>query len=147
MRSKTGLRRTLVCTHCVADEEEEETKNLHMQTLDSYVMNTLLHTDSKEELSRAVDYIKRIRAMVKAIEPLNRDEISAIEAKLELCQNQENNPDHPQYRRVLEDLEDSEASAGESSHQDESSQEVDQQQLRKRRRTDDSEAPDAVAFT
>ncbi|KAK2149284.1 hypothetical protein LSH36_457g02068 [Paralvinella palmiformis] len=69
-----------------------------------YAANKLLATGGKEHLMKTIEHVKRIKYMVKNTEMLDRDEVKQIENKLELCRNQENNPNSEKYRQKQEEL-------------------------------------------
>lgn len=72
--------------------------------LDSYVTDTLLEGGNKDKLTKTIEQIKRVRYMVKHTPSLNREEVRAIEQKLDKCRNQENNPHSEVYKRKMEEM-------------------------------------------
>ncbi|XP_070545779.1 cyclin-H-like isoform X2 [Ptychodera flava] len=71
--------------------------------LDSYVTEALVGKGNRDLLKQTVEQIKRIRYMVKHIDPLDAGKIQYLEEKLERCRNQELNPESEIYRRKLEE--------------------------------------------
>lgn len=82
-------------------------KNMGL-ALDSYVANKLLASGGQENLVKTVEHIKRIRYMVKNQDPLVREEVKALEVKLDRCRNQENNPNSEVFKRKMIELLDDE---------------------------------------
>lgn len=62
------------------------------ENLDSYVTESLFYF-SKDKLPILIEAVRKIRFMVKTIAVPQRDIVKQIEKKLELCRNQDNNPD------------------------------------------------------
>lgn len=62
------------------------------ENLDRYVTESLFY-NNKEKLSVLVDAVRSIRLMVKNYSTPDKDEFKRIERKLDMCRNQENNPD------------------------------------------------------
>lgn len=85
--------------------------------LDSYVTTYLLGSCSKESLVKTVEHIKRIRYMVKHMDPLERDVVRALEVRLERCLNPANNPDSGEYKESLQNLFDEEDERRMEKHQ------------------------------
>ncbi|XP_070545781.1 cyclin-H-like isoform X4 [Ptychodera flava] len=68
-----------------------------------YVTEALVGKSNRDLLKQTVEQIKRIRYMVKHIDPLDAGKIQYLEEKLERCRNQELNPESEIYRRKLEE--------------------------------------------
>ncbi|XP_071942401.1 cyclin-H-like [Antedon mediterranea] len=76
--------------------------------IDSYVTDTLLGPENRSGLRDTVNIIKRMKCLVKNIEPLNPEIIKRLEKKLDICRNQELNPDSEVYKKKLQDMLDDE---------------------------------------
>ncbi|KAL5019853.1 hypothetical protein ScPMuIL_002745 [Solemya velum] len=76
--------------------------------LDSYVTDVLLEGASEENLKNTIYQIKRIKYMVKAQEPIARDQIQRLQRKLQACRNQDNNPESDVYQKKMEEMFDDE---------------------------------------
>ncbi|XP_013406190.1 cyclin-H [Lingula anatina] len=72
--------------------------------LDSYVTETLLMSESQEHVHKVIEQVKRIRYMVKHIEPISKEDVRNIHKKLMKCRNQENNPESEVYKRKMDEL-------------------------------------------
>ncbi|CAG5129233.1 unnamed protein product, partial [Candidula unifasciata] len=73
--------------------------------LDGYIKNTLLKTASEKEAENTLYQLRRVKFIVKGVEPVPREQAGAIQKKLDSCRNQENNPDSDVYKqRMLEKL-------------------------------------------
>jgi len=78
----------------------------NQENLDAYVTQTLLGGDSSR-LIDLIEAVRKIRSLGKVIEPPPRELIKALEKRLDLCRNEENNPDSQVYKeRMLELLDD-----------------------------------------
>ncbi|XP_033107423.1 cyclin-H-like [Anneissia japonica] len=79
--------------------------------IDSYVTDVLLGPENRTGLRDTVNTIKRMKCLVKNIEPLNPEIIKKLERKLEKCRNQELNPDSEIYKQKLQAMLDDEEEA------------------------------------
>ncbi|KAI4500477.1 hypothetical protein M0802_004439 [Mischocyttarus mexicanus] len=70
-------------------------------SLDNYVTDTLF---SSEKLDGIIEAVRKIRSMAKCVEPPSRDVVKLIEQKLDVCRNQENNPDSEIYKRRMQEM-------------------------------------------
>ncbi|XP_045131721.1 cyclin-H-like [Portunus trituberculatus] len=69
------------------------------ENLDHYVTDILFPEEQKHHLSVLIEAVRKIKKMVKNTEPPLSDSVKKeIEAKLERCRNQQNNPNSSQYR-------------------------------------------------
>ncbi|XP_071526896.1 cyclin-H isoform X1 [Panulirus ornatus] len=69
------------------------------ENLDHYVTDILFPNEQKQHLAVLIEAVRKIKKMVKNAEPPLSDSIRReIEAKLEKCRNQQNNPNSSQYR-------------------------------------------------
>ncbi|XP_072019917.1 LOW QUALITY PROTEIN: cyclin-H-like [Amphiura filiformis] len=90
--------------------------------IDEYVTETLLGDRQKEDLPVIIETIKRIRTIVKNVQPLNGAQVKQIERKLEKCRNQELNPESEVYKKKAQrqiDLEEEEITIKHQHHADE----------------------------
>lgn len=74
------------------------------EKMDEYVTDILFQNDQKQ-LGVLIEAVKKIKRMVKNVEgpppdPLRKE----IDAKLEICRNQQNNPSSPHYRTNYTDF-------------------------------------------
>ncbi|XP_067004763.2 cyclin-H [Anabrus simplex] len=77
------------------------------ENLDSYVTGVLFGHPGMDKLANIIEAVRKIRSMVKAVEPIPKDAFRQIEKKLEVCRNQRNNPNSQIYKqRMLEMLDD-----------------------------------------
>ncbi|EDW73070.1 uncharacterized protein Dwil_GK16840 [Drosophila willistoni] len=89
--SQIGLAAVL---HAASKEQEN---------LDSYVTE-LLFVAARDKLPALIDAVRKIRIMVKQYQPPDRDQVKAIEKKLDRCRNQANNPVSELYKERLRRL-------------------------------------------
>ncbi|KAK8725572.1 hypothetical protein OTU49_010624 [Cherax quadricarinatus] len=69
------------------------------ENLDQYVTDILFPSEQRHHLSVLIEAVRKIKKMVKNAEPPLSDTVRReIEAKLEKCRNQQNNPNSSQYR-------------------------------------------------
>lgn len=77
------------------------------ENLDQYVTEILIGNSGPDIMTNIIEAVRKIRTMVKTIEPLPRETIKTLEKKLEKCRNQENNPDSLIYKqRMMEAIDD-----------------------------------------
>lgn len=75
--------------------------------LDQYVTDILFPGDQKQHLANLVEAVRKIKKMVKNAEaPMPDTKRKEIEAKLEKCRNQQNNPNSSQYRANYSEMDD-----------------------------------------
>ncbi|CAL1526245.1 unnamed protein product [Lymnaea stagnalis] len=78
-------------------------------SLDRYLKDVLLKTATTREMEITMYQIRRVKFTVKGYEPVPREQAQAVQKKLDLCRNQENNPDSDVYKqRMLEKLDEEE---------------------------------------
>ncbi|KAL1132786.1 hypothetical protein AAG570_010738 [Ranatra chinensis] len=65
----------------------------NQENLDSYVTQTLLASDARDKLSDLIEAVRKIRSFCKNMDTPPRDVVKQLEKRLELCRNEENNPD------------------------------------------------------
>ncbi|CAG0900055.1 unnamed protein product [Cyprideis torosa] len=71
-------------------------------TLDSYVMDVLLGTEeAAKHLNTLVEAVRKIKTMVRSVEAqsLSKEDIKAIEKKLDICRNKFNDPNSSEYHK------------------------------------------------
>jgi len=79
------------------------------QNVDSYVTEQLFDGQGNEAITYIITCVRNIRLMVKNIPELpGPAQVKALCVRLELCRNQDNNPDSSAYKRKLEELVDEE---------------------------------------
>lgn len=78
------------------------------ENLDSYVTDTLFKDAGQDKLAILIEAVRKIRSMVKSVEPPPKDKVKVLEKKLEKCRNQENNPDSDIYKQKLREAIESE---------------------------------------
>ncbi|XP_006823279.1 cyclin-H-like [Saccoglossus kowalevskii] len=71
--------------------------------LDKYVTDSLVGKGNSDTLKQMVEQLKKVRFMVKHIEPLNPTKIQELEEKLQKCRNQELDPESQIYKKKLEE--------------------------------------------
>ncbi|XP_042230157.1 cyclin-H-like [Homarus americanus] len=77
------------------------------ENLDHYVTDILFPDEQKQHLSVLIEAVRKIKKMVKNAEPPLADAVRReIEAKLEKCRNQQNNPNSSQYRAHFSEWDD-----------------------------------------
>ncbi|KAK7471797.1 hypothetical protein BaRGS_00035536, partial [Batillaria attramentaria] len=76
--------------------------------LDRYVTEVLMCGSSQEEVQKCIYQLRRIKHIVKAAEPVPREQAHLIQKKMERCRNQENNPESEVYKTKMADLFDDE---------------------------------------
>ncbi|XP_077996965.1 cyclin-H-like [Glandiceps talaboti] len=69
--------------------------------LEKYVTDSLI--GNRDLFKQTMDSMKKVRYMVKHIEPIDSSKVQQIEDKLERCRNQELNPESEIYKKKLED--------------------------------------------
>ncbi|XP_014282955.1 cyclin-H [Halyomorpha halys] len=83
----------------------------NQENLDLYVTQTLLGGDPSR-LTDLIEAVRKIRSSCKINEPPPREVIKNLEKRLEVCRNEENNPDSQVYKeRMAELVEDDEERA------------------------------------
>lgn len=85
------------------------------QNMDVYVTDVLLGGHQLDEgqnerdklLQKIIGAVRNVRVMVKNIEPassLDMTSIKRLNARLEKCRNQENNPDSQAYKKKMQEM-------------------------------------------
>ncbi|XP_014246089.1 cyclin-H [Cimex lectularius] len=77
------------------------------ENLDAYVTQTLLGGDASR-LTDLIEAVRNIRVLYKITEPPSREYVKSLEKRLELCRNEENNPDSQVYKERMHGLLDDE---------------------------------------
>ena len=80
----------------------------HKVNVDSYVTGKLFSGQSQDAIIHIITCVRNIRMMVKNLPGEPTANIKSLCSRLELCRNQDNNPDSAQYKRKLEELVDEE---------------------------------------
>ena len=80
----------------------------HKVNVDSYVTGKLFGGQSQEAIMHIITCVRNIRMSVKNLPGEPTPNIKSLCSRLELCRNQDNNPDSAQYKRKLEELVDEE---------------------------------------
>ncbi|KAK3095486.1 hypothetical protein FSP39_015256 [Pinctada imbricata] len=62
-----------------------------------YISETLLKGHPKDEKKKCAYQVKKLKAMVKSLEPYQKNQMGVILKKLDYCRNQENNPESEMY--------------------------------------------------
>nr|CAG4640952.1 EOG090X080D [Eulimnadia texana] len=75
------------------------------ENLDTYVTETLFGGRDENELQALIDAVRKVRMMVRGIEQPHRDTVKVLEKKLEICRNQEHNPESSAYKKRMKDKE------------------------------------------
>ncbi|XP_044739090.1 cyclin-H [Chrysoperla carnea] len=78
------------------------------ENLDSYVTETLFGEDGQKRLADLIEAVRKIRSLVKAVEPLPKEPLRYLDKKLDKCRNQENNPDSEIYKQRMAQMSDDE---------------------------------------
>lgn len=78
--------------------------NKFQETLHSYINSLLNRNSNQQEANAAKAAIKSIWAMVHNIEVPKKEQVKAIEKRLEKCRNEENNPNSLAYKRKLQEM-------------------------------------------
>lgn len=87
--------------------------------LDQYVTDILFPGEQKQHLAVLVEAVRKIKKMLKNAEPPMGDKKrKEIEAKLEKCRNQENNPNSSQYRANYSEIDEDDLPIAASPMQD-----------------------------
>lgn len=76
--------------------------------LDRYVTHVLMAGCPEENIQKCIYQLRRIKHMVKSIEPVSREQAHQIQKKMERCRNQENNPDSEVYKSKMAEMFDDE---------------------------------------
>ena len=75
--------------------------------MDTYVTDSLFAGQSQEAIHHIISCVRNIRVMVKSL-PQETADIKALCGRLEVCRNQDNNPDSAAYKRKIEAMVDEE---------------------------------------
>lgn len=78
----------------------------NQENVDAYVTETLLgQSNGLQYLKDLIEAVRKIRTFwVKTPETPTRDQVKAIERKLEVCRNEETNPDSEVYKQKLQEM-------------------------------------------
>lgn len=78
----------------------------NQENLDAYVTQTLLDKNNGSQyLKDLIEAVRKIRTfLVKNVEPPTRDQVKRIEKRLEVCRNEETNPDSEVYKQKLQEM-------------------------------------------
>ncbi|XP_065205400.1 cyclin-H [Planococcus citri] len=77
----------------------------NQENLDAYVTETLLgQGNGMQYLNDLIEAVRKIRTLVKTLEAPGREAIKVIEKRLEVCRNEETNPDSDVYKRKMKEM-------------------------------------------
>lgn len=77
----------------------------NQENLDAYVTETLLGNSGIQYLRDLIEAVRKIRTfLVKNIDTPPRDQIKQIEKRLEVCRNEETNPDSEVFKQKLQEM-------------------------------------------
>lgn len=78
----------------------------NQENLDAYVTETLLgKNNGLQYLKDLIEAVRKIRTfLVKNVETPSRDQIKYIEKRLEICRNEETNPDSEVFKQKLQEM-------------------------------------------
>lgn len=78
----------------------------NQENLDAYVTETLLgRSNGLQHLKDLIEAVRKIRTfLVKSPETPSRDQVKPIEKRLEICRNEETNPDSEVYKQKLQEM-------------------------------------------
>ncbi len=77
----------------------------NQENLDAYVTETLLGQNGTQYLNDLIEAVRKIRTfLVKNFETPLREQVKLIEKRLEVCRNEETNPDSEVFRRKLQEM-------------------------------------------